>query len=93
MIWFFRLIFKVTSLKSQNFKSYDLNYLWPKVVFLGATDLTASPQTNRMRYHEAVFWIQLESKKAQAKLFLNFRDFFQKISKFEIFKWPNVGMK
>jgi hypothetical protein len=38
-------------------------------LFLGATDLTESPQTNRMRYHETGFCIQLETKNAQAKNF------------------------
>jgi hypothetical protein len=41
-----------------------------KVVFLlGATDLPVSPQTNRMRYQKTFFCIQLETKKAQAKIF------------------------
>ena len=48
----------------------------PKVVFLGATDLTESPQTNSMRYHKTVFCIQLETKKAQANFSISkIRDF------------------
>ena len=53
--------------------------------FLGAIDLTVSPQPNRMRYHKTFFF---ETKKAWAKKILeNFLKFF---SKFEIYKWPEM---
>jgi hypothetical protein len=62
-------------------------------IFLSATDLNESLQTNHMRYHQTVFCIQLETANAQAKIFFNFWKFsifFQEFSKFEIFKWPEM---
>jgi hypothetical protein len=42
-----------------------------KVIYnLGATDMSVPPQTNRMRYHKTFLCIQLETIKAQVKLFL-----------------------
>ena len=48
-----------------------------KVVFLGATDLTVSSKTNRMRYHKTFFYIQLKNKKLRPKFFKSFFKNFQ----------------
>ena len=62
--------------------------------FLGATDLTESPQTNRMIYHKTIFCIQLETKKSKAKFFFQFskiRIFKKKISKIRDFQMIQYG--
>ena len=64
-------------------------FLSLQIVFLGATDLTESPQTNSMRYHKTVFCIQLETKKAQANFSIS------KIRDFQIteFYFPAISLR
>ena len=47
-----------------------------KVVFWGATDLTESQQTNRMRCHRTFFAFNWKLEKLRPKFFFNFRKFF-----------------
>ena len=60
----------------------SINAIFAKVFFFGAADLIESPHTNRMRYYQTVFCIQLETEKAQVKIFFfNFWKIFQMFSK------------
>jgi hypothetical protein len=53
----------------QNDRIYSTSADLAEINSRDVTDLTVPQQTNRMRYHKTFFCIQLETKKAQAKIF------------------------